>query len=82
MVEFLIAKGAKVHARANNGQTPLHKAANGGDHEENTPGAGHLAAARVLLKHSADPHAKDTSGKSPLDLAGTEKMKALLKKQR
>jgi ankyrin repeat protein len=82
MVEFLIANGAKVNARANNGQTPLHKAANGGDRKDNTPGPGHLAAATALLKHGADPRAKDDSGQSPLDLAGTEKMKALLANQR
>ncbi|MCP4644321.1 MAG: hypothetical protein GY851_28015, partial [bacterium] len=80
MIEFLIAKGAKLNARANNGQTPLHKAANGGDRKDNTPGPGHLAAAEALLKHGADPHAKDNSGESPLDLAGTEEMKALLKR--
>jgi len=80
MIEFLIAKGAKVNARANNGQTPLHKAANGGDHKGNKPGSGHLAAAKVLLKNGADRTAKDKSGKSPLDLAGTEAMKVLLRK--
>ena len=80
MVEFLIARGAKVNARANNGQTPLHKAANVKDRKDNSPGPGHLAAAKVLLKHVAGPHAKDKSGKSPLDLAGTEEMKALLRK--
>ena len=76
----LIAQGAKVDARANNGQTPLHKAANGGDRKDDRPGPGHLAAAKVLLKHGADPHAKDNSGRSPLDLASTEEMKALLKR--
>ena len=80
MIEFLIANGAKVNARANNGQTPLHKAANGGDRKDNRPGPRHLAAAKVLLKHGADPHAKDKNGKSSSDLASTEAMKALLKR--
>ena len=81
MIEFLIAKGAKVNARANNGQTPLHKAANGGDHKENRPGSKHLAAAQVLLKHGTDRHVKDNRERSPLDLAGTEAMKTLLSRK-
>ncbi|NLI74922.1 MAG: hypothetical protein GX442_00610 [Candidatus Riflebacteria bacterium] len=55
----LIAKGADVNAKDDDGVTPLHAAAATGEQE----------AVEYLLVKGADPNAKDKEGKTPLDWA-------------
>jgi ankyrin repeat protein len=57
-LEELIATGADVNVRSENGKTPLHVAAEHG-------GYGGL---RVLIKHKADLNARDKSGKTAIQL--------------
>jgi ankyrin repeat protein len=59
MSELLLEHGARVDALSANGQSPLHVA---GD-------SGRLSGAFVLCRYGADPARKDTSGKTPYDLA-------------
>jgi hypothetical protein len=56
---FLIGRGAMVNARANDGRTALHFAAQGGDAER----------AKVLLDHGAEIDAQDEDGDTPLMFA-------------
>ena len=62
LVEALLEAGAAVDARQQRDVTPLHTAAQRGEHE----------VARLLLEHGADPTAADEAGRSPLDLARAE----------
>jgi ankyrin repeat protein len=55
VVELLVAKGANVNA--NNGGTPLHRA------------AGHKEVMEFLLAHGADVNAKANNGETPLHYA-------------
>jgi ankyrin repeat protein len=59
VVELLIAKGADVNAKAENGVAPLHVAA----------GAGHKEIAELLIAKGADVDTRTGSGETPLDLA-------------
>lgn len=61
VVEFLLARGADVHARARNGaaNTPLHAAAAGRN----------LDAVRLLVKNGADVNARQEGGWTPLHSA-------------
>ena len=53
--------GADVHAKDNEGKTPLHWAV-----EQDTSGT-----VEVLLNRGADVHAKDNEGKTPLHTAAS-----------
>ena len=51
-LKFLLANGADVNARAENGDTALHKA-----HVN-----GKVEIGRILLEHDADPNIEDNDG--------------------
>ncbi len=55
--EVLIALGADVHLRSNQGLTPLHSAADGKN----------VASATLLLAHGADLNARTNNGLTPLE---------------
>lgn len=64
MARTLIARGANVNPRqAENGVTPLHEAAGGGGME----------LARLLLENGAEINARTKDGKTPLDIAISQK---------
>ena len=71
-VELLIAAGANIHAANNLGMTPLHEAA------ANAKWTG-VAVTNCLLRHGADPSARDEKGKRPFNLAKDKPTKGLLK---
>ncbi len=65
--EYLLAKGADVHAKDFANQTPLHMAAQ----------QGNMKLINMLLKKEADPSALSVYKKTPLDMAvGNKKFKA------
>lgn len=53
------------------GKTPLHRVSRGS-------AKGHVAAARLLLRAGACPHARDQSGRTPVQIASDRRMRALL----
>ena len=59
VAELLLAHKARVHAKANTGDTPLHLAAF----------HGHTDVAELLLASKAKVNAKDKAGLTPLRLA-------------
>ena len=63
IAEILIAEGADVNAKNDNGQTSLHFAAIGG----------YMEIAKLLINNGADVNAKDRYGKTPLDWATKNK---------
>ena len=70
-IELLIDGGANVNAIDCEGRTPLHSAA------ANSQWIG-KAGAECLLRHNADPLARNKKGETPFDLAGDNETKALL----
>lgn len=70
LIKYLVEKGADVNARtAGTGWTPLHQKA---------VFSSGTTTAQALIECGADVNAKDNSGKTPLDMARTDQMKALL----
>jgi uncharacterized protein len=59
LARFLIARGANVNCRGEEGGSPLHEAA----------GSGQIELAKLLLDHGANLNAKDDRGKTPLTIA-------------
>ncbi len=59
IAELLIAKGANVKAKNNNGFTALHLAAS----------EGHKEVVELLIANGADVNAKDEAGETPMDYA-------------
>jgi len=62
VAELLLAKGANINAKSNDGFTPLYEAAY----------AGHEDVAELLLAKGADVNAKVNDGKTPLQVAKPE----------
>jgi uncharacterized protein len=67
LAQLLIARGANVNCRGEEGVSPLHEAA----------GSGQLEFAKLLLAHGANVNAKDDNGKTPLAIALEYKQQAL-----
>jgi ankyrin repeat protein len=59
LARLLIARGANVNCRGEEGVTPLHEAA----------GSGQIELAKLLLEHGASINAKDDHGKTPVTIA-------------
>ncbi len=59
LARLLIARGANVNCRGDEGVSPLHEAA----------GSGQIELAKLLLDHGAKLNAKDDHGKTPLTIA-------------
>ena len=59
LARLLIARGANVNCRGEEGGSPLHEAA----------GSGQLEFAKLLLNQGANINAKDDDGKTPLTIA-------------
>jgi len=66
---LLLVAGARVDAQNDNQQTPLHVSA----------AEGSEAACRVLIEHRANVNAQGQDGKTPLDMADKEEVKAVLR---
>ena len=59
LARLLVARGANVNCRGEEGGSPLHEAA----------GSGQLEFAKLLLDHGANVNGKDDNGKTPLIIA-------------
>lgn len=70
MAGLLMERGAEVDAKGHKEQTPLHWASRNG----------HLKVQTVLLSHGADPALRDRDGRSAVDFAKDEAVKAVLSK--
>ncbi|PON50559.1 Notch [Parasponia andersonii] len=72
----LLAHGAFIEAKANNGMTPLHLAVWNSLHSED------CSTVKTLLEHNADCSAEDNEGKTPINHLskgpGSEKLRELL----
>jgi ankyrin repeat protein len=68
MIELLLAKGANINIKKNDGYTPLHLAV----------GRGNVAMVELLVAKGADVNVKNNAGDTPLMLAKDDKVRALL----
>lgn len=59
MAARLVKAGASVNAKGLDNETPLHDAAING----------HYKLVKLLVEHGADIYAKNSKGKTPLDIA-------------
>ena len=69
LARLLIARGANVNCRGEEGGSPLHEAA----------GNGQIEFAKLLLDHGANLNAKDDNGKTPLTIALENKQTEMAK---
>jgi len=65
IVEYLLKNGANPNAQDDNGDTPLHYAAENGD----------MASVKLLLSHKADPNVINVYSKTPLAEINSKKAK-------
>ncbi len=65
VVEYLLKNGANPNAQDDNGDTPLHYAAENGD----------MASVKLLLSHKADPNVINVYSKTPLAEINSKKSK-------
>jgi uncharacterized protein len=72
LARLLLDAGADVNGQGEGGFTPLHAAAENGDAE----------LVRELLNRGADPDVENAAGRSPTDLAESEEVRALLRRDR
>ncbi len=79
LTKALLAHGANVNFRSDNGNTPLTSAVSGGyDPETRKMKADAPAVVRALLAHGADVNATDSDGKTPLQLAKKDRTAELI----
>lgn len=71
MVEFLIAQGADVNKKDNEGWTPLHV----------TASCDILSIARYLIENGADLASINSDGDLPIDLVSSNEMRESIQKQ-
>jgi ankyrin repeat protein len=70
LTALLLDHGSDAKAKGREGSTPLHLAAFWGNAD----------AAELLLNRGADANAKDAHGRTPLEMAGSSRIKELLRK--
>jgi ankyrin repeat protein len=62
VVKFLVSKGADVNSKDNDGQSPIHVVASGGENAN-------IEIAKFLISNGADVNARNNIGSTPLDAA-------------
>jgi len=70
IVTFLVSQGADVHAKDNDGRTPLHEWAWFSANDD---------VCRYLVSQGADVYAQDNEGQTPIDYAHLEERKRFLR---
>jgi ankyrin repeat protein len=76
MLGLLLSKGAAINAADAGGRTALHDAVSAGD-QDTMPQR--IDTVRFLLAHGADVNAKNSEGKTPLDVTNHEVLRPILK---
>ncbi|XP_048363421.1 ankyrin repeat domain-containing protein 12 isoform X2 [Sphaerodactylus townsendi] len=71
VAKFLIAAGADVNTQGLDDDTPLHDSAS----------SGHRKIVKLLLRHGGNPFQANKQGERPVDLAETEELEQLLKRE-
>jgi hypothetical protein len=69
-MKFLISKGANINAKNENGDTPLHFFAKGGNEK--------IEHLQYLIDKKADVNAKNEDDNTPFDFAGTDEKREIL----
>ncbi|XP_051046845.1 ankyrin repeat domain-containing protein 12 isoform X2 [Phodopus roborovskii] len=71
VAKILIAAGADVNTQGLDDDTPLHDSAS----------SGHRAIVKLLLRHGGNPFQANKHGERPVDVAETEELELLLKRE-